>query len=115
MKRVAWPPAGPHVSSETGNEEDDTIGQYDGMTQDYRNDSSRFSSEHQGFKVAPPVPPKPSSREIAHAQVRKLYCVYDLVLFAQKVIIPYQMKQFFSSQASLIISTFSYGWGVVDF
>lgn len=96
MKRVAWPPVGPHVSNETGNEEDDTVGQSDGVTQvSYRNDSSRFS-EHQGFKVAPPVPPKPSSREIAHAQVRKSTLLS--VWLAQNVIIPYQMKQFFSSR-----------------
>lgn len=80
MKRVAWPPVGPHAVNET--EQDDVNGavsspprRQDGMTQQYRNESNSRFSDHQvspGQKVAPPVPPKPGTREIAHAQVRQV-------------------------------------------
>lgn len=79
MKRVAWPPVGPHMAPEvpSANEHDNgtaSVLQQNGaeeITQYYQNDTNRFSNQHQvspGSKVAPPVPPKPGAREIANAQ-----------------------------------------------
>lgn len=82
MKRVAWPPVGPHMAPEvpSANEHDNgtaSVLQQNGaeeITQYYQNDTNRFSNQHQvspGSKVAPPVPPKPGAREIANAQVKQ--------------------------------------------
>ncbi|XP_057378275.1 uncharacterized protein LOC130700256 [Daphnia carinata] len=79
MKRVAWPPVGPHMAPEipSTNEHDNgtaSVLQQNGaeeIMQHYQNDTNRFSNQRQvspGPKVAPPVPPKPGAREIANAQ-----------------------------------------------
>ena len=74
MKRVAWPPVNPNASFEaTDYDNGNGIGVGPEMTREYRHDSNRFPGQQQGSsgsKVAPPVPPKPGTRELAHAQVR---------------------------------------------
>ena len=79
MKRVAWPPVAPAIETHECDN--------NGTAGAGRNDNAnRFSP---GPKVAPPVPPKPSAREIANAHQVRTYRNYSLSVASRVQVINY--------------------------
>lgn len=118
MKRVAWPPVGPHMAPEIASVDEHDNGtasvlQQNGaeeIMQHYQNDTNRFSKQHQvspGAKVAPPVPPKPGTREIANAQVKQPTVPFSF--YYNLKIIPLLDDGFSRNSQPLITVAFPYG------